>query len=242
MQIKPITDYSSLFSGLSTSSNNLFNNINVGDYSQIKNGSYGKLVKQYYKKTVEPNKSINKVDSKNKADKTNASSIKPNAITEKLMNKQKQSGVTKTAATSLSDTIKKMTDKNKPEVTKDTVKSFVDKYNNLQKNASKSETGTIKAASTGLSSLTNKNSDKLAKIGITVEKDNTLKIDEEKFKSAKDEDVKSVFKNDYLKDVNKYAEKIDNYAQRDIGKLANYNEKASANSEYINGLNFDSLV
>ncbi len=242
MQIKPITDYSSLFSGLNTSSNNLFNSINVGDYSQVKNGSYSKLVKQYYKKTVEPNKSTNKVDNRNKADKTNASSIKPNAITEKLINKQKQSGVTKTAATSLSDTIKKMTDKNKPEVTKDTVKSFVDKYNNLQKNASKSETGTIKAASAGLSSLTNKNSDKLAKIGITVEKDNALKIDEEKFKSAKDEDVKSAFKNDYLEDANKYAERIDNYAQKDIDKLANYNEKASANSEYINGLNFDSLI
>ena len=46
-------DYSFLFSSMSSSksgSNNLFTSINLADYNSIKTGTYGKLLKAYYKK------------------------------------------------------------------------------------------------------------------------------------------------------------------------------------------------
>ena len=49
------TDYSFLFSGSSgkSSQNNGISNMNfLADYASIKNGSYGKLLKAYYKKVV----------------------------------------------------------------------------------------------------------------------------------------------------------------------------------------------
>ena len=43
-------DYSYLFSGFNNSNNNnIFYGINLADYASIKSGSYGKLLKSYYK-------------------------------------------------------------------------------------------------------------------------------------------------------------------------------------------------
>ena len=46
MKINQGTDYSALFSSLNTSSTGF----SLNDYAQIKNGSYGKLMKAYYGK------------------------------------------------------------------------------------------------------------------------------------------------------------------------------------------------
>ena len=67
-------DYSFLFSGLNSSrnsSNNLLTSINLSDYNSIKTGTYGKLLKAYYKKddvdtkdtsSKKNNTTVNKVD------------------------------------------------------------------------------------------------------------------------------------------------------------------------------------
>lgn len=48
ISIQAKTDYSYLFSGLSTSSTGSAGNLNfLSDYAAIKNGSYGKLMKAY---------------------------------------------------------------------------------------------------------------------------------------------------------------------------------------------------
>lgn len=51
MNISTRTNYSYLFNSLnssSSSSSNIFNSINLSDYSSIKSGSYGKLLRSYY--------------------------------------------------------------------------------------------------------------------------------------------------------------------------------------------------
>ena len=65
-------DYSFLFSNLNGNSNNnnIFNSINLSDYNSIKSGTYGKLLKEYYKKadtdevdSTSKKTSVNKTDS-----------------------------------------------------------------------------------------------------------------------------------------------------------------------------------
>ena len=53
MNIKSSNDYSLLFDSLNKNNNgnNIFNSINLSDYSGIKSGSYKKLLKEYYKET-----------------------------------------------------------------------------------------------------------------------------------------------------------------------------------------------
>ena len=66
MKIPEKNDYSYLFNSMNTSGSNsgsgsnLFNAINLSDYSSIKTGAYGKLLKAYYAETA-----VDKVDSGN---------------------------------------------------------------------------------------------------------------------------------------------------------------------------------
>ena len=48
INIQAKTNYSFLFSGLSSSASNALSGNWLADYASIKNGSYGKLMKAYY--------------------------------------------------------------------------------------------------------------------------------------------------------------------------------------------------
>ena len=50
INIQAKTNYSFLFSGLSSSASNALSGNWLADYASIKNGSYGKLMKAYYAK------------------------------------------------------------------------------------------------------------------------------------------------------------------------------------------------
>ena len=72
-------DYSFLFSGLNgtNNSNNLFTSINLSDYNSIKSGTYGKLLKEYYKKDdVDTKDTISKKDSASKTESSSAKELK----------------------------------------------------------------------------------------------------------------------------------------------------------------------
>lgn len=177
---------STLFSSLSTSSSSSSSSdglygINLSDYASIKNGSYGKLVKSYY--ALDDDTS------------SGANGTKDSATTLKSI-QNASNGLRESAADLYTD--KSLFTANEKgeydmDAIYDKVKTFVDDYNNTLDAISSSETDSIASAGANMINLTNANADMLASVGITVNPDCSLSVDEEKFKSARISDVTSLF-------------------------------------------------
>lgn len=177
---------STLFSSLSTSSSSSSSSdglygINLSDYASIKNGSYGKLVKSYY--ALDDDTS------------SGANGTKDSATTLKSI-QNASNGLRESAADLYTD--KSLFTANEKgeydmDAIYDKVKTFVDDYNNTLDAISSSETDSIASAGANMINLTNANADMLASVGITVNSDCSLSVDEEKFKSARISDVTSLF-------------------------------------------------
>ena len=74
-------DYSFLFSGMNSSKNsssNLFTSVNLSDYNSIKTGTYGKLLKAYYKKddTEDKKDTTSKKPTTNKVEEASVKELK----------------------------------------------------------------------------------------------------------------------------------------------------------------------
>ncbi len=163
-----ITDtYSALLGGGSTGSGDGMSSL-LADYASIKNGSYGKMMKSYYAKVKEEDgtESSSKSNSKNKAaDAASASAARKFYETASAMN-----GLDYSA-----DNMDKLYDK---------VSAFVKDYNSLIKTASNSKSDAVKAQADALNDYTYQNYKLFAKIGITMNSDRTLSIDEETFRKV----------------------------------------------------------
>ena len=179
-------DYSALFGGTSDSSS-VGNTNMLSDYAAIKNGSYGKLMKAYYAKQ-DAEKLSGKGDTSQKLAlmKTSADSLKKSADAlndASLWEKKK---------------IKKKDEKTEVEdydwdaITKK-VKSFIDDYNDVVKEAGESNTKDVLRNASWMTGMTDKTSHLLSKIGITIGKGNKLELDEDELKKADISSLKTVF-------------------------------------------------
>lgn len=140
----------------------------LSDYASIKNGSYGKMMKAYYAKqkaAVEEESSDSAKKSKEVKDAASAS-----------------------AARKLYETASKMSslDYSEGNIDKlyDNVSAFVKDYNSLITSASKSKNAEVQAQADALNDYTYQNYKLFAKIGITMNSDRTLSIDEDIFKKV----------------------------------------------------------
>lgn len=162
-----LTDtYSSLL-GSSSSSGEIGGASLLSDYASIKNGSYGKMMKSYYAKVKEEDEtSSSKSSSKEKeTDAASASAARKFYETATGM-----SGLNYSA-----DNIDELYDK---------VSAFVKDYNSMITNASKSKNSAVQAQADALNDYTYQNYKLFAKIGITMNADRTLSIDEDTFKKV----------------------------------------------------------
>ena len=162
-----LTDtYSSLFSS-STGSGEIGGSTLLTDYASIKNGSYGKMMKSYYAKIKEEDDtSSSKSSSKEKeTDAASASAARKFYETATGM-----SGLDYSA-----DNIDELYEK---------VSAFVKDYNSMMTAASKSSNSTVKAQADALNDYTYQNYKLFSKIGITMNADRTLSIDEDIFKKV----------------------------------------------------------
>lgn len=197
-------DYSYLFSGLQNyknNSSNIFYGINLADYANIKNGSYRKLMKSYYKemnsdKTSSGNKNeINKNNSANKAE-TVVDSVKKQELVDlqKYTNELKSSSgkLLQKGSSSLFKSEYKESDK---ETLYKAVSDFVSDYNNLLQKGSASTNGSIARMSGRLEDTANDHKQALEAIGITIEK-GKLNINKETFMNADMNQVKELFNKD----------------------------------------------
>lgn len=213
---------SNLFGGIQKGA---FSGIDLTEYSLIKKGSYKKALKSYYAE-----KSTDKVT----ADKT-TSKVKSKAKPD-----EKFTAVKKTAD-NLTESLSKVSGKLE-ETSEDkfsAVKDFAASYNSVIDAASKVNSTDVTKGINSMKSMTSVMSKALNKVGITIDKDSKLSVDEAAFKNASAKDVTELFKED-----KSYASMIKNYAE-DISKASvsnstMYNKEGQPTSS-LQGL-FDSFI
>ena len=230
-----------MFYGINSStSSNFFNNMlgtktnstiyqslttSLSDYAAIKNGSYRKLVKAYYAQQAQETE---QTTSKTQTSTGNSvQGVTTTAQTEKkqLVELNTKADALKTSADVLMERgtnsiFKKVETKDEDgnvssqyDVDKiyKAVKQFVSDYNNLVAESQESTNSSILRKGVNLIQDMAVYEDSFQDIGITIQEDNTLSIDEEAFKNADMTDVKSVFNGSVSATAKAYQKAADIY-------------------------------
>jgi hypothetical protein len=254
-------DYSYLFQSLSSSSSSSsssLGNLNfLSDYASIKNGSYGKLMKAYY-----GSNSTTSTSSTSSSSSTSTSSISTSTDSAKTLSSvEKSADALKESADTLLATGSKSVFTKKSVTTKDedgfdkttkeydtdaiykAVSSFASDYNTLVDKAADANSSSILNRTTSLVNLTKTNANLLSTVGITVNSDNTLSVDEETFKQADMGTVKTLFNGtgSYGYNVSAQASLIDYAANQESSKSNTYTGLGTYSSSYSSGSILDSI-
>lgn len=218
---------SALFGSLSGSNGSSVSGMSslLSDYASIRSGSYGKLLRTYYKQSA--------------SDDTTASENTTNA-TDKLANTQliTERDVAKNLRNSAAKLLQTGEDSlfNKKEVKAEdgkvsneydtdaiysAVSDFVKNYNSTVETLGKSNTSSVLNSGTRMVSLTGAMAKNLSKVGITVGLNNQLTLDEKKFKEADMSTVKTLFNGtgSYAYNISSSASSIANSATSQISRL-----------------------
>lgn len=181
-------NFTNLFSSLGNNSG-ISGSINLGDYASIKNGSYGKLMKSYYAQ----NDPSSKVSAKDKTTKKKETSV--DVDNTGLSQMKKESDGLKEAASKLksSDLWKKTDGEYAKDKITNAVKDFVNNYNDVINQSSKVNSSEVDKSLGSMKSMTNTLSKSLSKVGISVEADGKLKLNEDSLNKADLNDVKTLF-------------------------------------------------
>lgn len=171
------------------------------DYASIKNGSYGKLMKSYYSsaKSSSTGSSSSTTSTSNMLEKILEEKRNPKVSKDtKESNEKLTTGLSDLKATvSALQSSKTYTDTTNGQSAADkavsAVKAYVEQYNNVV-TAAKGSTLTNKTAHVAsMMSSTAANADKLAEIGITVNSNGTLELNEKALKTADTSKVQQMF-------------------------------------------------
>lgn len=218
--INTSNDMSSLFQNTTTSNSGL----GLTDYYAIKNGSYGKLLKAYYKnQDSEKTKTENSGDSKQSLTLMKAgtdslqksvSALMDESLWEKKKIKKKDEETGKET---------EVFDYDWDAITK-AVKTFVDDYNNVIGKAADSDTKGILRGASRMTGISDEMSKLLNQVGIKIGSDNKLSVDEEKLKSASIGTMKTLFTG-----MHSFADKIMQKATA-IGRAAAGNDATYTNN------------
>lgn len=215
--------------------------INYSDYASIKTGGYYKLLKSYYESDVEKpafSTSTSK-DSAKKLAKIEDSAEKLKKDTEALLE------------TGSKSVFKKVTKKNEDGTTsteydKDAiykaVKNFVEDYNGLVDELDDANTTNLIRTAKSMLTYVNSNSNSLGKLGITIGTDYRLSIEEEAFKKADMETVKSMFHSTgaFGYQISARASMIHYYAENEASKSNTYKENGMYTFNYNTGTIYNS--
>lgn len=216
-----IDNISSMFGSGSSSSSNIFEAIDLSQYSLIKSGTYGKLMKTYYAQNSKTTS-----DSTSKTDKEKETSTVDKTGTTKM--KAEADSLKKTAeGLTSSDTWKTTAGEYDEDSIRKSISNFVDGYNSVIKQSSNITTDNTEISNNvkWMNSMTSTMSKQLSNVGIAVGTDGTLSINEDSFNKADMKNLKSLFSG-----TNSYAGQIENYASN-IASAATtstlYNNQAS---------------
>lgn len=253
INIQARNDYSYLFSSLGTSSGSSASNLNfLSDYASIKNGSYYKLMKAYYNETG---------NAKDVVSKTKANTSTSKDSTETLAAIQKSTDALKESADALLVSGNKSVFAQKEITSKDengvattskgydtaaiykAVNQFVKDYNSVVEATAESNTGSIANRSLSLVTAVASNEKLLGKIGITVNEDYTLTINEDAFKKSDMNTVKNLFSGNssLAYRTSAQASLINFAADNEASKANTYNFNGSYSNNYNSGNLFNTF-
>ena len=233
-------DYSYLFQSMTTSRGNSLGNLNfLSDYASIKNGSYGKLMKAYYAKDA-----ADKTASEGKDTETKKNSISTAADSAKTLSEiEKAADPMKESADSLlvkgsKSVFQKKNEKTTASEEYDTdaiykaVSGFVTDYNDLLSKTSAASSKNLQSKADTLAAVTTANAKLLSRVGITVNSDSSLSLDEKAVKKSDMGTVKNLFGTTgaYGYKVSAQASMIDYTAAKESTKSNTY----TANGTYSN--------
>lgn len=259
MNIK--NDCSYLFDSLNnnskSSSSNIFNSIDLGEYHSIKSGTYGKLLKAYYAKDeVETSENTKDTDSKKK---TLAQDTEVEKLTEVSANADTLEDSAEKLISRGTDSLfkeKELTvkDANGEDMTVmgyDTdaiykaVKDFTTKYNSFLESVEESDSSKLDQEADNLTSVVTDYAAELEKAGITInEKDNTLSVDEKTFKAADIDDLKKLFNGNasFTYKVATKASMVGATAESEANTMKNYTSSGTYDQSLTSGSLLDSLI
>lgn len=182
-------DYSFLFSSMNSSaksSNNLLTSINLSDYNSIKSGTYGKLLKAYYKK--ESSDTSNSTSKKEDTVKTDTK------VSKELKEIQTQANTVRDSAAELMQKgSKSVFASDDMEKIYSAVANFADDYNALVKSGMDSSSDSVIKSTEGMIRLVKGYEDSLKEMGITIDKDYGLSIDKDTFVNTDKDKVQNLF-------------------------------------------------
>ena len=253
---------STLFSGMNSSGSS-FSGL-LGEYNQIRNGTYGRLLKAYYKKYNADGST--KADTTDKiTDKVKKSSdtvdtakelntVKDSATA--LQNAAMKLAAVKTGSSSLYEK-KTIVDTNEDGSTAtrtdydyDTlvksVQSFVAAYNDTLESVGTIEASSVQQKTQWMTQVTNQYKDELAGVGISVDKDGRLALDEKAFREKDMTELQDFFEgtNSALGQLARKASGLAGAAELQATKAASA-YTANGNNYPTNAMNsgtlFDSL-
>ena len=179
---------------------------NFGDLSLMRSGVYTKMLKSYYAKQT------SSTDKTSSSGKNSSSEDYLNTINDKISKlKTSTSDEALSSIKSEADQMKKAADavtaidydKTSGDVVYSKVKDLVNTYNALAKQTGKSDLVSISQSRTWMVNDTKAHEAQWNKIGITMEDDQTLTIDEKKFKEASTSDIKN-----FLSGASGYASRL----------------------------------
>ncbi|MCD7726245.1 MAG: hypothetical protein LUI12_11975 [Clostridiales bacterium] len=165
--------YSTLLSGSSSSSTSDLSSL-LADYAAIKNGSYSKMMKAYYAKTSESDED---------SESTSTSSVK-DTLSASAASSAYQSAESLTTFDFSEDNL---------DEAYEAVSEFIENYNSLMTNATDSSNTSVQKQAQYLYDTMYNNYELFAQIGITLNADRTLSLDEDTFKSASTATMKTLF-------------------------------------------------
>lgn len=217
--------------------------INYSDYATIRSGSYYKLMKAYY--STDASQEVSSIASNKVNTSTSKDDTKTIAAIEETSDDLKASAdaLLERGTKSLFKTERVTDEKGNVSEQYDTdkiykaVSKFADEYNSLVDKASESNTANISSAAERLVKMTGYNEKMLEKVGITVDEDNHLKIDEKAFKAADMSKVKSLFneRGGYGYQVSAQASMINYYAENEASKSNTYTNSGTYTYNYNSG-------
>jgi hypothetical protein len=237
------------FNSYTTKNSNTIDSMSsiLGDYASIKNGSYKKLLKAYYEKT---DASTTDTSSSTSADSTKTIASVQSAATD-LVN----------SADNLSAKGTKSLFKQKEITTTDTLgnkttttgydrddiysytSGFVSNYNTMLSEGGEAESTSVLKPTLSMTRLSTSNASLLKEVGITIGSDNKLSIDEETFKNADMNKIKTLFNgfNSYAANVGAKASKIKSAAIMESLKSNTYTGTANYSDTYSTGNIYSSM-
>lgn len=179
---------------------------NFGDLSLMRSGVYTKMLKSYYaKQTSSTDKTSSSGKNSSSEDYLNTindkiSKLKTSTSDEALSSIKSEANQMKKAA----DAVTSLDyDKTSGDAVYSKVKDLVNTYNALAKQTGKSDLVSISQSRTWMVNDTKAHEAQWNKIGITIEDDQTLTIDEKKFKEASTSDIKN-----FLSGASGYASRL----------------------------------